>query len=344
MNIGIDGRLLDLHHNTGISRYIQFYIGYYCNRYGSENVYIVTNDKTLDYNGCNIVYTHYKPFNMLHFFCYHRFILKQPFDLFHIPFYSGLQQSIPNIKVFVTVHDMMYRLVDGFFGRSKILNNLAIKYFDYIIKTTLKHSNAVISVSHTTQIDLERLWKVSSVRIPEYSEVCSSVYIDILNAYHLKYKHFFFYCGNNRPHKNIEMLVRVFNKSEELYPLVLAGKGHVSSKNVLALGVVTDDVLAALYKSARAFVFLSKYEGFGLPVLESLYSNTLVVASDIPAFQEFKASRNISFFDLSCDSSLLNALIQNQQRLFIDDSAFLNQFTIDSIYRSIDNLISSVCQ
>lgn len=57
-------------------------------------------------------------------------------------------------------------------------------------------------------------------------------------------------------------------------------------EDVIIPGYVDDKYMASIYKNARAFVMLSKHEGFGMPILEALFFNTPVIASDIPVFKE----------------------------------------------------------
>ena len=52
------------------------------------------------------------------------------------------------------------------------------------------------------------------------------------------------------------------------------------------LGPVREEDLPALYSGARAFVFPSLYEGFGLPPLEAMACGTPVACSDIPSLRE----------------------------------------------------------
>jgi glycosyltransferase involved in cell wall biosynthesis len=60
---------------------------------------------------------------------------------------------------------------------------------------------------------------------------------------------------------------------------------------VTLTGHVSDDDLAALYTGARALVFPSDDEGFGLPAVEALACGTPVVACDVPALREVLADR-----------------------------------------------------
>ena len=77
-------------------------------------------------------------------------------------------------------------------------------------------------------------------------------------------------------------------------PLVLAGPHGDWARElpgVVLTGHVCDEDLAALYTGARALVFPSDDEGFGLPPVEALACGTPVVASDVPALREVLGDR-----------------------------------------------------
>jgi glycosyltransferase involved in cell wall biosynthesis len=103
------------------------------------------------------------------------------------------------------------------------------------------------------------------------------------------------YVGADDPRKNLEVLVEAMRDVQREIPslrLVLAGCdaqiGRRYFRDVLgtALGYVSDAVLAALYRNASVFVFPSRYEGFGIPVLEAMSYGTPVVACDCTAIPE----------------------------------------------------------
>lgn len=107
--------------------------------------------------------------------------------------------------------------------------------------------------------------------------------------------------GINKPHKNLETLVRaVAGLSPERRPLLVSAgpvdrrfpslealaKRHGVEADVRALGLVPEDRLAALYRSATLFAFPTRFEGFGLPLLEALALGVPAIASDLPVLRE----------------------------------------------------------
>jgi len=97
------------------------------------------------------------------------------------------------------------------------------------------------------------------------------------------------------PRKNVEVVMDAFRLVRRHRPeLLLAVAGGVAPgasapldrEGVRMLGFVDDDRLAALYRGASAFVYASRFEGFGIPVVESLASGTPAVVSSHPSLDE----------------------------------------------------------
>jgi len=104
------------------------------------------------------------------------------------------------------------------------------------------------------------------------------------------------------PTKNVESLIEAFSRLprevREAHELVLAGdfrrrqdirdrasQEGIASHTVFA-GVVSDEALVDLYQHATVFVFPSRYEGFGLPVLEAMACGCPVISSNASSLPE----------------------------------------------------------
>jgi glycosyltransferase involved in cell wall biosynthesis len=103
------------------------------------------------------------------------------------------------------------------------------------------------------------------------------------------------------PHKNHVLLFEAFAEVRRVRPeieLVLTGGGHEALRlpdGVRSLGLVPRDELAELYRRASALVFPSRYEGFGLPVLEAMASGLPVAAAAGGAVQEVAGETAVMF-------------------------------------------------
>lgn len=114
---------------------------------------------------------------------------------------------------------------------------------------------------------------------------------------------FLLFVGTIEPRKNIDGLFQAYARlpgpARDRFPLVLAGaagwgvEGLWSraaalgvQRTVLPLGYVSEEELAAMYTAARALVWPSWYEGFGLPPLECMACGTPVITSDVASLPE----------------------------------------------------------
>jgi len=173
-------------------------------------------------------------------------------------------------------------------------------------------------VSEATKRDVESQMGVPSSRISRVYNAPDPAFFAraavpgkeqqrILERYQINYP-FLLYAGNIRRHKNIPRLVEAFAVVREqlaahpLYKdlrLVIIGdtisqfpavrQAVIKSRveNVVRfLGFVPFDTLRCFYESAAAFVFPSRYEGFGLPPLEAMACGTPVVSSNTSSLPE----------------------------------------------------------
>jgi len=125
----------------------------------------------------------------------------------------------------------------------------------------------------------------------------------LLQRVGLGFRSFFLSVGTLEPRKNLVRTIRAFAglpcRVRKQHPLVLVGavgwntteiereaSALVASGEVIPLGYTSDDALARLYSAALAVVYVSLYEGFGLPPLEAMASGTPVIVSDTSSIPE----------------------------------------------------------
>ena len=340
----IDGRLLAIS-NTGISRYTKEIIKGAIDFWGKDNVTVILSPQMANHVDFNHIETKYKPFNLFHFFCFHKFLKRQTFDLLITPFYTNSFYKIPRKKYVSVVHDLMYCLVPNFFSSNKLINWLGIIYYDILVKRSLKNSDAIISVSRTTAKDVLTKFNLQSEVFKEginNIKDSNNYNISPLTKYGLVEKEYFIYVGIDRPHKNVEFMCDCFIKSKSDKKLVLCGRHHknYNHPNILQIGYIEDSDLKYLYTHAASFIYPSKYEGFGLPILEALSLGTKVISSNAGSLSEFD-SRFIYFFNPDDKSSLIKAF-DSIDNFTIDDTQlqlYLKQFD----WKKISLEISSFC-
>lgn len=167
---------------------------------------------------------------------------------------------------------------------------------------------------------------------------------------HSNSKKYFIYVGNAYPHKNlgrlIEAIVLLNKEVDSEIGLKIVSSRNIftqrlqkiintlnASKYVTLLGSVPDTDLDNLYKNSVGFVFPSFSEGFGLPGIEAMRNNTLVLASDIPVFREVYKDNAMYFNPLdftSIEKAMKNSLeinITERDEIISKAKEFVNRYS-----------------
>jgi len=198
----------------------------------------------------------------------------------------------------VTVHGVASKWVSGVrSGKSELI-------WRSRVRAAIKCTNRIITVSESSANDISEVFNISreSIAVIPHGIDCEKFqekreFSDVTGA--RIPSEYLLYLGNIEPRKNIVELVKACSSAEirELgLPLVVAGKPAwdseqsireiESSSNVIYLGFVSEDDKIALMQNCTAFVFPSKYEGFGFPVLEAMAAGAPVVTSSRGSLQE----------------------------------------------------------
>lgn len=184
----------------------------------------------------------------------------------------------------ITIHDIAYTKNKDWFSRS------FRKFYKFLIPKIIEKSKYVITVSEYSKSEISNFYNVPKEKISVlYNGVehLSNTANNVVDK-----EDFFLVVGSLDPRKNLQRIISAF---EELrLPLkIVGGKSKSFSEinikansNIEFLGRVCDDRLKELYAKSKAFIYLSLYEGFGIPPLEALMHNTVPIVSDIDVFHE----------------------------------------------------------
>lgn len=166
----------------------------------------------------------------------------------------------------------------------------------------------IFTPSHFSSKELQEIYGrreiiVTSLGIDHFSKITSDE--SIYSRQGLLKGEYVLAVGSLAPHKNFKFLVDAIKGMNDVpFQLVIAGgtnpkvfgdDGAELPSWVKYVGFVSDAELKALYQGARAFVFPSLYEGFGLPPLEAMANGCPVICSDAASIPEACGNAAIYF-------------------------------------------------
>ncbi|MEP7365731.1 MAG: glycosyltransferase family 1 protein [Acidobacteriota bacterium] len=194
-----------------------------------------------------------------------------------------------------------------------------LPFWRMLLYQSAMSSTRLIAVSHNTKRDLLHYYRRPPGSIDVIHHGVDPSFFAIPRAP----ENILLCVSTLHPHKNVERLVRVFGTFHARHPelrLVLAGiRGFATARIEAAIaatgaahaieitGWLELDALRSLYSRARAFVYPSTFEGFGMPVLEAMAAGIPTVCSDIPPLREVAGDTTLLFDPLN-DESLLEAM------------------------------------
>lgn len=196
-------------------------------------------------------------------------------------------------------------------------------------KISIRKSSALIAVSTATKNALSKLFPKS--RNKTYVIYHGSPLLSVKKSSSPYPNPYLFSLISHYPHKNLVTLMRVYKNLLKRFPnlhLVIGGTGNhadqeerqfelgnLSSPHLHLLPFVSDSELAQVYLHAAVFVFPSRYEGFGLPVLEAMHYGVPVVSSNAASLPEVigKGGALVNPSDVSAYVREISKILKNQK-------------------------------
>ena len=321
MNIGFDAKRA-YHNKTGLGHYSRNLLMALGENYPAHNYFLFNPNpyKRFELDGENM--HEIGPTSFFHRLitpAWRSSWVKKDLKRLKIDLYHGLSHEIPvgipktGIRSVVTIHDLIHeRHPEQYsFGDVAIYR----KKFRY----ACNQADKVIAISEQTKNDIIEFYKIPEKKIEVCYQSCNPAFmepvsetarINIKELYNLP-EQFFLYVGSIIERKNLLNICKALYllKNDFAIPLVVIGDGgdyKLKVKEFIRQHELTDKIIflsesetakglqsyqtaedfPAIYQSAIAMVYPSTFEGFGIPVLEALWSKLPVITSNTSCLPE----------------------------------------------------------
>jgi len=220
-----------------------------------------------------------------------------------------------------------------------------IKEFIYLtrLKNSIKVADKLIFLNHYVLKDITNFVYIPEEKVcviplgvdeEDLQEISKERILCVRNKFNIGKFHYIFAVGSNEPRKNNISLIKTFvklktEKKLNNFKLVIASRkwhnptfdtyisrlNETIKKDIIFTGNIDREELFVLYKEANMFVFLSLYEGFGIPLLEAMLYRVPVITSNIPILSEIVGDAAIKVDPLNIRSiaNAIEGLVSNKQ-------------------------------
>lgn len=303
MKIAFDAKRF-FHNTSGLGNYSRDLVRI-LSKYYPENQYLLLNKNKSErgsdiLENSNVSFVETSKGTMSRQFKMGKDAQKQNADIFH-----GLSGELPlkwdkkPIKKIVTIHDLIfvrYPQYYSFFDR---------KIHLWKFKKAANAADKIIAISEQTKRDIIQYLKVPENKIEVIYQGCHKAFKEQQSEEFIQKtkekfnlpERFILNVGTIEDRKNLLNIVKAIKDTE--IPLVVVGKKtkyyqkiasfiqkNKIEKQIHFLENVSMDELAVIYKSADIFVYPSFFEGFGIPVIEALFSKTVTIISNTSCLPE----------------------------------------------------------
>ena len=231
-----------------------------------------------------------------------------------VDIYHGLTGELPlglseaGIKSVVTIHDLI------FMRHPEYYSPIDVAIYKWKFRNAIRQANRIIAISECTRRDIMELGEIDDSRIHVVYQSCDTRFHlqvspeqkqDVRARYSLP-KRYVLFVGTIEERKNALLAAQALPYLSDEIHLVLVGRQTAYAKTITSFarqnglanrihmlsGVPTSD-LYAIYQQAECFVYPSRYEGFGIPVIEAIQSRLPVIACTGSCLEEAGGPDNV---------------------------------------------------
>lgn len=252
-------------------------------------------------------------------------------DVFFSPDgYLSLRTRVPTL---MCIHDL------AFVHFPDLISGVVSRFYHYFTPKYLRKAARIVTVSNFVKNDIQAKYHIPASKIsvtpnaaqPEFRPLDADEKVQVKTRFSAG-KDYFFFVGAVHPRKNVHRLIRAFDvfkkQTHSDVQLLIAGRfawqtGEVKDafeassfqSDIHFLGYVSEADLPGLMGSALAFVWVSLFEGFGIPLLEAMHADVPVITSSVSAMPEVAGDAALLVNPESCDeiATAMNSIYSNAE-------------------------------
>jgi glycosyltransferase involved in cell wall biosynthesis len=336
MNIGVNARLLLSENMEGMARFTYETVCQMAIAHPEDKFYLFFDRKvSYDFGFPENIIRITVPLQARHPILWHiwfeymipYFIKKYKIDVFYSSDgYMSLRTKVPTVLV---THDLAY------VHFKEHIPKFALWHYQHFIPKYHRKAKSIIAVSEYVKQDIILNFLIPKDKISVAYNAVKNIQ-DATNSTGLSAdkwpeikpeKPYFIYIGSLHPRKNILNLISAFNQfnknENHRFNLVLVGRlawksGAIeeaikNTSDVIHTGIVSETIKYQLLKDAVSLVYVSLFEGFGIPLLEAMQNGVPVITSNVTSMPEVAgdAALIVDPNDLDQISSAMNTFVND---------------------------------
>lgn len=247
---------------------------------------------------------------------------EKEFDIFHPTFFfPGLIKKLDGKPFVLTIVDMIPELFPEMYSKKGFYSKYITHAWIKGKRKLVENAEAIIAISENTKKDIIDIYGIEPEKI-KVVYLGNSLFPQEDSRQNLKLpEKYLLFVGQRDNYKNFYRFVRasaeIIKEDHELNVICIGGGSFSENeKNLLnSLEIdsrvkqynVTDSELYHAYKNARAFIFPSLYEGFGIPIIEAFVAQCPVILSESSCFPEIAGDAAV-YFEPTDEGSIMNSI------------------------------------